>query len=193
MKTSHYLIVLAFFSLTFSCKKKEKTQPEVETNDVEIIEETKPKIKKIKVSLQPKSDSNVKGTVIFNETDGEVLMTALLEGLSEGDHAIHIHEKADCSANDGTSTGGHWNPTKSKHGKWGDDSGYHRGDIGNLKADSKGNASISLKTDEWCIGCEDPTKNIIGKAIIVHEGIDDFVSQPTGAAGGRISCGGIIE
>ena len=36
-------------------------------------------------------------------------------------------------------------------------------------------------------------KNILGKAIIVHQGIDDFISQPSGAAGSRISCGGIIE
>lgn len=25
----------------------------------------------------------------------------------------------DCSAADGTSTGGHWNPTFQPHGKWG--------------------------------------------------------------------------
>ncbi|NNF81525.1 MAG: superoxide dismutase family protein, partial [Flavobacteriaceae bacterium] len=31
------------------------------------------------------------------------------------------------------------------------------------------------------------------KAIIIHEGSDDFTTQPTGAAGGRVSCGGIIE
>jgi Cu-Zn family superoxide dismutase len=34
--------------------------------------------------------------------------------------------------------------------------------------------------------------DIVGKAIIVHAGEDDFVSQPTGAAGGRIACG-VIE
>ena len=48
-------------------------------------------------------------------------------------------------------------------------------------------------TDEWCIGCGDETKDILGKAIIVHEGSDDFKTQPTGAAGGRVSCGGIIQ
>lgn len=52
---------------------------------------------------------------------------------------------------------------------------------------------INMTTDQWCLGCEDETKNIIGKAIIVHAGVDDFVTQPTGDAGGRVSCGGIIE
>jgi Cu-Zn family superoxide dismutase len=33
----------------------------------------------------------------------------------------------------------------------------------------------------------------LGKSIIVHKGADDFISQPSGAAGSRIACGGIIE
>ena len=50
-----------------------------------------------------------------------------------------------------------------------------------------------FETDEWCIGCEDEAKNILGKAIIVHHGADEFTSQPSGAAGARISCAGIVE
>lgn len=192
MKTLYFFIAIAITLVTFSCKKKENKEPETNTTE-EVTVDTKPQPKKIKISLEPKSDSQAKGTVILNESDGEVYMTALLEGLSPGSHAIHIHEKADCSSADGTSTGGHWNPTKSQHGKWGDENGYHRGDIGNFKADESGNGSISFKTDEWCLGCDDPTKNILGKAIIVHAGTDDFTTQPTGAAGGRVSCGGIIE
>ena len=114
-------------------------------------------------------------------------------GLNPGVHAVHIHEKADCSSPDGKSAGGHWNPTLSKHGKWGNAEGFHRGDIGNLTADKNGNGRISLKTNEWCIGCDDDKMNVIGKGIIVHQGADDYVTQPTGAAGGRISCGGIIQ
>ena len=52
---------------------------------------------------------------------------------------------------------------------------------------------VYFETDEWCIGCDDDTKNILGKAIIVHQGADDFTSQPSGAAGARISCAGIVE
>ncbi|MBT8204051.1 MAG: superoxide dismutase family protein, partial [Eudoraea sp.] len=68
-----------------------------------------------------------------------------------------------------------------------------RGDIGNFTADAEGNATVTFSTDLWCLGCEDETKNIIGKAVIVHKGKDDFVTQPTGAAGARVSCTGIIE
>jgi len=51
---------------------------------------------------------------------------------------------------------------------------------------------VLFSTDLWCLDCDDPVKNIMGKAVIVHQGEDDLVSQPSGAAGARISCAGII-
>lgn len=188
------LILIAVFALSFStsCKdeKKETTTPEMTEMPQE---ESAPEVKKLQVTLEAKSDSKVKGNAVFTEEDGAVTMVVVLDGLTEGEHAIHLHEKADCSAADGSSAGGHWNPTNQPHGKWGSPDGYHKGDIGNLQADANGNATITMTTDEWCIGCGDANKDILGKSIIVHEGIDDFVTQPTGDAGGRVSCGGIIE
>src|SRR5699024_2140913 len=107
--------------------------------------------------------------------------------------AIHLHEKGDCSADDATSAGGHWNPMNEEHGKWDSKDGYHKGDIGNLKVDQDGKASITFETDQWCIDCDDKAKNIVGKAVVVHEGADDFKTQPTGDAGGRVGCGVIIK
>ncbi len=150
-------------------------------------------VKRIKFKLNPKSDTNTSGEVSFTEENGNVSMNASIMGLSPGTHAIHIHEKADCSSADGKSTGGHWNPTFQPHGAWGAETGYHRGDIGNFNADENGNGMIRFSTDLWCIGCDDASKNIIGKAIIVHQGEDDLASQPSGAAGARISCAGIIQ
>jgi Cu-Zn family superoxide dismutase len=34
---------------------------------------------------------------------------------------------------------------------------------------------------------------VVGHAIIIHEGPDDFSSQPSGAAGPRIGCGEIVR
>lgn len=196
MKTTYITSALIAMALFASCKGDTKT---TEKEVVQEVEEVKKVVKeevvskRLKMALEAKSDSKATGSIVFEEYDGTVLMIASINGLSEGTHAIHIHEKADCSSADGKSTGGHWNPTAQPHGKWGAAEGYHKGDIGNFKADEKGNGAVNFKTDEWCIGCGDEKKDIVGKAIIVHQGTDDFTSQPSGAAGARISCGGIIE
>lgn len=198
MKRIFFMLTIFTLIISTSCKNDKKNDAQLEEstemNEANATEDTDSlEMKKIQVALEPKSESSAKGNVVFTQENDEVTMTAVLGGLSQGTHAIHLHEKADCSAADGTSSGGHWNPTNQSHGKWGSTEGYHKGDIGNLTANENGNATITMTTDEWCIGCDDPNKNIIGKAIIVHEGTDDFTTQPTGDAGGRISCGGIIE
>ena len=186
------LIALIFITL-ISCKEKNKNS----LTTVEKTEEVSPSSisqekKEIIVQLEPKSGSKSIGKLIFKEVDGVVSLEAKFQGLTPGMHAIHIHEKADCSSVDGKSAGGHWNPTFTNHGKWGNEGGYHKGDIGNFNVIDNGYGKITMETTEWCIGCEDDTKNILGKAIIVHQGTDDFTSQPSGAAGARIICGGII-
>lgn len=148
--------------------------------------------KKLDITFESKSNSTVTGTASFVEKNGKVTFVAKIAGLQPGIHAIHIHEKSDCSAADGSSAGGHWNPTFKKHGKWGVGE-YHKGDIGNFIADEKGNGTITLTTDEWCIGCGDATKDILGKGLIVHQGADDFTSQPSGNAGARVACSAIIK
>ena len=158
-----------------------------------LITITSCKHSRLQVDLDAKSESNAAGFALFNEQDGVVSLSATIRGLSPGTHAIHLHEQSDCSSDDGKSTGGHWNPTFAPHGAWGDKKGFHKGDIGNFEVGENGIGRVYFETDGWCIGCEDDTRNILGKAIIVHQGADDFTSQPSGAAGARISCGGIVE
>ena len=138
-------------------------------------------------TIYPKSGTQTQGYVDFTEKGKTVTMNLRAFKLKPGEHAIHIHEKGDCSATDASSAGGHWNPTGHNHGKW-DTDHFHMGDIGNLKADAQGTAELTFTTDKWCLGCSDNTKNIIGKSIIIHADKDDFHSQPTGNAGGRVAC-----
>ncbi|WP_323788038.1 superoxide dismutase family protein [Psychroserpens sp.] len=201
------LVTLCLFVSCKSDKKETETVVENEATEAttEVTTETRKETeikekpayfsekRKLTMSLDSKSGSTATGNIVFTQEDGIVTMIAILSGLSAGEHAIHIHEKADCSSDDGKSSGGHWNPTAQPHGKWEDAKGYHKGDIGNFTADANGHGSITLVTGEWCIGCGDATKDILGKAIIVHQGVDDFTSQPSGNAGARVSCGGIIE
>ncbi len=191
------LLRIALLSLilitTYNCKEAKKETNETMDEMEETVEEVTQEVEMISFNMEPKSDSGVVGEVSFVSENGMVSMVGTFSGLTPGEHAIHIHQKADCSAADGTSTGGHWNPTAEPHGKWGQEEGFHRGDIGNFTADEDGNAQIEFSTDLWCLGCEDENKNLIGKAVIVHQGVDDFTTQPTGAAGSRVSCTGIIQ
>lgn len=190
-------LIACLFSIVFivACKDNKKSEEVLEVEEVEVEEvvEGSEKTMNMTINLSPKSESTVEGTVAFTQADGKVSMLANMTGLTEGTHAIHIHQTADCSSADGKSTGGHWNPTAQPHGKWGDDTGYHKGDIGNFEVAANGVGTVEFSTDAWCIGCGDDTKDILGKAIIVHQGTDDFTSQPSGAAGKRVSCAGIIE
>ena len=47
--------------------------------------------------------------------------------------------------------------------------------------------------DLWCIGCDDPIKNILEKAVIVYQATDNHISQTSGAAGLRESLTEIIR
>tara|TARA_R110000765_G_scaffold7468_7_gene24350 strand:+ start:6376 stop:6969 length:594 start_codon:yes stop_codon:yes gene_type:complete len=197
MKIFKTQLALLAILVAFSCKEVKKEASDAKEEVEELMDEAKTEMNEeetvVKFMLEPKSDSKVKGEVTFTEDDEEVSMVAVLSGLTEGEHAIHIHQTADCTAADGSSAGGHWNPTNEPHGKWGASEGYHKGDIGNFTADADGNAKVEFSTEEWCIGCDDENKNILGKGVIVHQGVDDFTSQPSGAAGARVSCAGIIE
>ncbi|MGA1226151.1 MAG: superoxide dismutase family protein [Tamlana sp.] len=186
------LILLATVFI-IACKQNKKEDKTVETEVIETVENEVTSPKTLTVVLQAKSETNVNGKVVFTEENGIVNMLVTVSGLEPGEHAIHLHETADCSSPDGSSAGGHWNPTSQPHGAWGSETGYHKGDIGNFTADADGNATVEFSTDQWCIGCDDDTKNIIGKSVIIHAGEDDLTSQPSGAAGARVSCAGIIE
>ena len=196
-------LAVAFAMTATSCKDNSKTDETTVETSTEMTEnsgseqETKDseELKSLTIALNSKSGSDVSGEVVFTEDENhDVQMVANLKGLTPGIHAIHIHETADCSSDDGKSSGGHWNPTGQPHGKWGTlDGKFHKGDIGNFVANEDGEGTVNFHTELWCIGCDDDTKNIMGKAVIVHQGEDDLTSQPSGAAGKRVSCAGIIE
>lgn len=134
-------------------------------------------------------DTTVTGTAKFDaEDNGKVKLKLEIEVPAKAGKsvAVHIHEHGDCGDN-GKATHGHWNPTNAQHGKWGSAS-FHSGDIGNVKLDKKGKGTLTLETDLWTLGGE-ANKNILGRAIIVHGGVDDYTTQPTGNAGSRIGCG----
>jgi Cu-Zn family superoxide dismutase len=140
------------------------------------------------VKMSPTQGNNARGEITFTQAPNGVHIVGSFTGLAYGEHGFHIHEKGDCSAPDASSAGGHFNPTAMKHGAR-DAQERHAGDLGNLKADPYGMARLDITDDK--ISLEGPN-SIIGHAVIIHEKADDFQTQPTGNAGGRLSCG-VIE
>lgn len=133
-------------------------------------------------------DTSVSGTATFVQAYGKVKMVLSLYIPSKANSsvAVHLHESGACG-NMGKDAHGHWNPTNQSHGKWGSGS-FHLGDIGNVALDAQGHGSMELVTSLWTIGGS-ANNNIMGKSVIVHSGMDDYVSQPSGDAGSRIGCG----
>jgi Cu-Zn family superoxide dismutase len=140
--------------------------------------------------IEAKSGSQLTGMATFSEMDGTVTLQLDVQNVTPGVHAVHLHEIGDCSAEDGTSAGGHWNPTVVDHGEWGADP-FHLGDIGNFVVGQDGTGYVQLTTNLWSISTG-ADNDVVGRSIIVHAGEDDLTSQPSGAAGGRIGCG-VIE
>jgi superoxide dismutase, Cu-Zn family len=141
--------------------------------------------------LHPTEGSPARGRVTFTREENGIRIHAEVSGLPGKVHGFHVHEFGDCSAPDAESAGGHFDPTDMPHAGP-DAEKRHVGDLGNIEADENGKGVYDrLDTHISFSGPE----SIIGRAVVVHERRDDFTTQPTGDAGGRIACGviGIAE
>ncbi len=140
------------------------------------------------VNLASASGSLVSGRLEITPIAGGLHLTGELGGFKPGGtHAIHIHEKGDCSAADASSAGGHFNPGDDMHGRVGT-ADHHAGDMDNIVADAKGVARVDARAMGPVLG-GGAANDAIGRAVIVHAAGDDYTSQPAGAAGARVACG----
>ncbi len=137
--------------------------------------------------LQPTQGNATAGTVRFEQQRHAVIVFARVTGLKPNqEHGFHVHEKGDCSSADGMSAGGHFNPTGKPHGHF-SGTERHVGDMPNLRADANGVAETRFMMTGMEVGTGGAT-DIVGKGLIVHVNPDDYTSQPTGNAGGRLAC-----
>ncbi|MFQ5865015.1 MAG: superoxide dismutase family protein [bacterium] len=144
-----------------------------------------PSVTKAVAVLHPTAGSEAHGMVAFTKEEGGIRVVAQVEGLTPGKHGFHIHVFGDCSAADGTSAAGHYNPTNMPHAGP-TDAERHVGDLGNITADETGTANLDWLDSQLAL--EGPN-SIIGRGVIVHAQQDDLTSQPTGNAGARVACG----
>jgi Cu-Zn family superoxide dismutase len=139
-------------------------------------------------TLAPTQGNTANGTVRFSKLDDKVVVEVNLKDLTPGLHGFHVHDKGDCSAPDGSSAGGHFNPTGAQHGSP-TSAAHHLGDLPMLVADDKGR--VKLRDTQNLLALDGPN-SIIGKAVVVHAQADDFQTQPAGNSGARVACGVIV-
>jgi len=144
-----------------------------------------------KASLKT-ADGKDAGTAMLTQTPSGVLIALAVKGLPPGEHAFHVHAVGKCEP-PFTSAGGHFNPAARKHGLMAMD-GPHAGDMPNLHIPASG--ELSVEVQNAAITLEKGKPNSVygpnGTALVVHAGKDDYKTDPTGEAGGRIACG-VIE
>uniref|UniRef100_A0A6C0LML3 superoxide dismutase n=1 Tax=viral metagenome TaxID=1070528 RepID=A0A6C0LML3_9ZZZZ len=135
----------------------------------------------------------VTGTVKFTEDliNNDVKIELNLKGLNPLSlHGFHVHEAGDLT-DKCTSMCAHFNPYNDTHGCPGM-SKRHVGDLGNIKANVKGEAKYTFFDD--MIKLRGSKCNILGRGLIIHADEDDCgkggnaESLKTGNAGKRIAC-----
>lgn len=137
--------------------------------------------------IMPTSLGNAEGSVTFSagEEGRGMRVSVELKGLDPGSHGFHVHAIGDCSADDASSAGEHFNPYDTSHGSP-EGAERHVGDMGNIEADQDGRVATELTIRHLAFS---GPASILHKSVVIHSKRDDLESQPSGAAGDRVGCG----
>jgi Cu-Zn family superoxide dismutase len=139
-------------------------------------------------------DTNGKdvGSAMLTQTPGGVLIAVSVKGLPAGEHAFHVHAVGKCEP-PFTTAGGHFNPANKKHGLMAAE-GHHAGDMPNLHIPATGELAIEVMNSDITLEKGKPNSvfDADGSALVIHANKDDYKTDPTGEAGGRIACG-VVE
>jgi Cu-Zn family superoxide dismutase len=137
-------------------------------------------------------DGKEVGTAELTQLPAGVLIRLSLKGMPAGEHAFHVHGVGKCEP-PFTTAGGHFNPDSKKHGLMAME-GHHAGDMPNLHIPADGVLAVEVVNDSVTLEKGKPNSlyGPNGTALIIHAGKDDYKTDPTGDAGGRIACG-LIE
>lgn len=137
-------------------------------------------------------DGKIVGQAFFRERSDGVLMRMEVRGLTPGLHAVHVHSVGKCEGPGFATAGEHFNPTGKKHGL-NSPAGAHAGDLPNMLVAKDGSGRFEVRTD--AITLKAGAASVFdsdGSALIIHAGVDDYATDPTGNAGDRAACGLIV-
>jgi len=143
-------------------------------------------------------DDSILGTAVLKEkksTEGikQVAIKMIVKGLSEGQHAVHIHETAACEISCGA-TQGHFDPGPNSNTNPDGNHPFHMGDLVNIEV-NRGVGVMRTRTNRITLS---PGPLSIfdndGSAFIIHVNPDTYCPNgpEAGCAGGaRAACGNI--
>jgi superoxide dismutase, Cu-Zn family len=140
------------------------------------------------------SDGQEIGEATVTESSSGVLIRLQLQRhpakIAAGVHAFHIHEVGEC-APPFKSAGAHWNPTKKKHGFL-DKQGAHVGDLPNIHVPENSPLTVEMVMPQVSLsGGKTSLIDADGFALVIHQGADDYRSDPAGDSGDRIACAAV--
>lgn len=135
------------------------------------------------------ADNKEVGTAKLLQIPNGVLVRLTLTKAAPGIHAFHVHAVGKCEGPEFTSAGGHFNPTSKKHGLLSKE-GAHTGDLPNVIVPDSGTLTVEVVIPHVTLKEGDQTlADADGSALVLHAGADDYTTDPTGNAGGRMACG----
>jgi len=144
------------------------------------------------VEINKVSDAGVGekiGTITISEDDKGTAFKVAVGDIPAGKHGFHLHEKGDCGTvmkdgklEPGGAAGPHYDPEgKKSHG--GPQGGGHKGDLPVLTANGTG-------INETIIAPKLKLSDVLGRAVVIHEGGDNYSDNPENGGGkGRLACG----
>ena len=153
---------------------------------------------KILRSEVPTGGVPITGSISFSqEVEGQPVNVIIkISGLKKGLHALHIHENGEIKTSC-ADAGAHYNPFNVKHGDRLSPI-RHIGDLGNIEvlADYQ---ETNIIYNDLLIGITGTNLyNIVNKACVVHQGVDDLglTSSPqsaiNGNSGAMLGCGTVV-
>ena len=120
------------------------------------------------------------GAVAVERRAGGTSVRVAVQGLTPGEHGIHLHAVGRCDGPDFQSAGAHWNPDSRQHGHL-NPLGAHAGDLPNIivSANGRGAANFLVRGEP---------ADADGTSLVVHARPDDYRTDPNGNSGDRVGC-----
>ena len=149
-------------------------------------------VNRVALAELKRSDGSSPGVATLSDRSDGIWLSVAATGVAPGTYGIHLHAIGKCDGPDFTTAGPHWNPAQKQHG-FDNPMGTHAGDIRNLVVNVGGSGAIEVQLVgaqfEGAAGLFDAD----GVALVIHEKLDDYKTDPSGNSGKRVICGVFAE